>query len=122
MIDPHHLVYAGVLLLFFTCAAIVALAGFLALGAGLLTAVVVRYTQRRNLCMLPRAAPENPKTAELSMLMEESVESAGQGQARIRQDAGGRLEDSDRTSVCIGTAPVEASVSTIRWRRNKTAI
>jgi hypothetical protein len=121
MIDIHHLVYAGVLLVFLTGVALMALAGFLTLGTGFLAALMVRCVKGRTPDRLPLRVLEHPETVDLSLLMEE-VEQDGHRPAEEPSAAGIGVGRGMGSRVRTRTTPAEVSVSAIRWRRRKSAV
>ena len=72
MIDTHHLAYAGVLLVFFTGAAIIAATAVLLLGIGFLSALAARIIKHRTSHMLSARAREAGKP-EPALSMEEAL-------------------------------------------------
>ena len=72
MIDTHHLAYAGVLLVFFTGAAIVATTAVLLLGIGFLSALAGRIIRHHAPHMLSVPARKAGKPQE-SLSMEEAL-------------------------------------------------
>ena len=84
MIATHHLAYAGVLLVFFAGAAIVAITAFLLLGTAWLTAVAVRVIKRRTPHKLPGQADKRRNAVEQALPMEEALRQAAAGKAAFQ--------------------------------------
>jgi hypothetical protein len=79
MIETHHLVYAGVLLVFLTGAATVALTAFLFIGTGLVTAIGVRFIKHRMALKLRKQADRRANAVELPLPMEEALRQVAAG-------------------------------------------
>jgi hypothetical protein len=86
MIDTHHLTYAGVLLVFFAGAAIVAVSAFLLLGTAWLTAMAVRCIKRRTPHKLPGRVDKRRNAVEHALPMEEALRQAAAGKAAYKQE------------------------------------
>ena len=110
----HHLAYAGVLLVFFTGAAIVTLTAFLFACVGIITAAVLRFSDR---------GPGGPPTGISSPALKEPVYLSVE-EALAQVNSGDELR-----RKAIGTAPrsVPCSVKAAgrslhqHWRKQKTA-
>lgn len=92
MIDPHHLAYGGVLLVFLTGAAIVALAFFAFLSTGVLAVLACRIIKRFALGRLPGGAAVRRNAVEPVMPMEEALRQVAAGKAASSQKRTGNRQ------------------------------
>lgn len=92
MIDTHHLAYAGVLLVFLTGAAIVALATFLFMATGVLAAAAVRIIKLHASARLTARAYKRKNAVEVPLSMEEALRRVAYGKAESSQELPGKAQ------------------------------
>ena len=102
MIDTLHLTYAGVLLVFLTGAAFIALSAFLLVSTGLLATIAVRFAKRHNRHTLPSRARRRTKAGEPPLPMEEALRQVAAEKAASSDKGPGSHQ---RTAVHLRSAP-----------------